>query len=105
MAYAVQAIVLWLLPRFGALAQPPQDAWHRRRQWLATIGVDLLAFTLLHVLAVGATFNFTALLVLPVLMAGVLTSRLLALGTAAAVALMLLLVASRSVLDGADRSC
>ena len=101
-AYAVQAIVLWLLPRFGALAQPPQDVWHRRRQWLATIGVDLLAFTLLHVLAVSATFNFTALLVLPVLMAGVLTSRLLALGTAAAVALMLLLVASRSVLDGAD---
>ena len=100
--YAVQAIVLWLLPRFGALAQPPQNVWQRRRQWLSTIGVDLLAFTLLHLLAVGSTFNFTALLVLPVLMAGVLTSRLLALGTAAAVALMLLLVASRSVLDGAD---
>ncbi len=98
--YAVQAITLWLLPRFGALAQP--QAGQRRRQWLATIGVDLLAFTLLHLLAIGSTFNFTALLVLPVLMAGVLTSRLLALGTAAGVALMLLLVASRTVLGDAD---
>ena len=100
--YAVQAITLWLLPRFGALAQPQPQARQRRRQWLATIGVDLLAFTLLHLLAIGSTFNFTALLVLPVLMAGVLTSRLLALGTAAGVALMLLLVASRTVLGGAD---
>ena len=71
--YAVQAITLWLLPRFGALAQPQPQARQRRRQWLATIGVDLLAFTLLHLLAVGSTFNFAALLVLPVLMAGVLT--------------------------------
>ncbi len=99
-AYAVQAITLWLLPRFGALARPQPR--QRRRQWLATIGVDLLAFTLLHLLASGATFNYTALLVLPVLMAGVLTSRLLALGTAAGVALMLLIVASRTVLGGED---
>jgi two-component system, NtrC family, sensor histidine kinase PilS len=82
-AYAVQAITLWLLPRFGTLTQPQPQPLQRRRQWLATIGVDLLAFTLLHVLAIGSTFNFTALLVLPVLMSGVLTSRLLALGTAA----------------------
>ena len=101
-AYAVQAITLWLLPRFGALVQPQRDAWQRRRQWLATIGVDLLAFTLLHLLAIGSTFNYTALLVLPVLMAGVLTSRLLALGTAAAVALMLLLAASGLLLGGAE---
>jgi len=101
-AYAVQAITLWLLPRFGALVQPQRDAWQRRRQWLATIGVDLLAFTLLHVLAIGSTFNYTALLVLPVLMAGVLTSRLLALGTAAAVALMLLLAASGLLLGGTE---
>jgi len=101
-AYAVQAITLWLLPRFGALVQPPRDAWQRRRQWLATIGVDLLAFTLLHLLAIGSTFNYTALLVLPVLMAGVLTSRLLALGTAAAVALMLLLAASGLLLGDTE---
>ena len=65
----------------------------RRRQWLATIGVDLLAFTALHLLVSDGSLNFAALLVLPVLMAGVLTSRLMALATAAAVALMLLVVA------------
>ncbi len=101
-AYAVQAITLWLLPRFGALAQPQAQGWRRRRQWLATIGADLLAFTALHVLAVGSSFNYAALLVLPVLMAGVLTSRLLALGTAAGVALMLLLAAWRMSIGNAE---
>ena len=96
LAYAVQAITLWVLPRFGPLALPQTHTQQRRRQWLATIGVDLLAFTLLHLLEVGSTFNYAALLVLPVLMAGVLTSRLLALGTAAAVALMLLIVTWRA---------
>jgi len=98
--YAAQAITLWLLPRFGSLAQPQTQLVQRRRQWLATIGVDLGAFTLLHLLEVGSSFNFAALLVLPVLMAGVLTARLLALGTAAAVALMLLLAAWRAGLGG-----
>lgn len=95
-AYAVQAITLWLLPRFGALAQPPTKSRERRRQWISTIGVDLLAFTLLHLLEVNASFNYAALMVLPVLMAGVLTTRLLALGTASAVALVLLFAAWRS---------
>ncbi len=91
--YAVQAITLWLLPRFGPLALPQPPGARRRRQWLVTIGVDLLAYSALHVLSVGSSFNFAALLVLPVLMAGVLTPRLLALGTAAGVALMLLVAA------------
>jgi two-component system sensor histidine kinase PilS (NtrC family) len=91
--YAVQAITLWVLPRFGALAQPQPSASGRVRQWAVTIGVDLLFYTALHVLTVGSSLNYGALLVLPVLMAGVLSSRLLALGTAAAVALMLLVVA------------
>ena len=102
MLYAAQAITLWLLPRFGPLAQPQSQSRQRRRQWLATIGVDLVAFTLLHLLDNGSSFNYAALLVLPVLMAGVLTSRLLALGTAAAVALMLLLVAWRAVLGNVE---
>ena len=93
-AYAVQAISLWLLPRFRTLAQArPQQ---RHRQWLATIGVDLLAFTLLHLLEVGTSFNYAALLVLPVFMAGVLTARLLALGTTSAAALLLLFAAWRA---------
>jgi len=91
--YAVQAITLWVLPRFRPLAEPKPLGHQRRRQWLATIGVDILAFFTLHVIEVGSNFNYAALLVLPVLMAGVLTSRLLALGTAAAVALLLLVVA------------
>ena len=65
LAYAGQAITLWMLPRFGALTQPqPQDsAAQRRRQWLSTIGVDLLAFTALHVLVSRGSLNFAALLV------------------------------------------
>ena len=95
-AYAVQAITLWLLPRFSPLAQPQTQQAKRRRQWLVTIGVDLLAFACLHLLEGGSIFNYGALLVLPVLMAGVFTSRLLALATASGVALLLLQVAWRS---------
>jgi two-component system sensor histidine kinase PilS (NtrC family) len=90
LAYAAQAISLWLLPRLGALAEPVNSGAQRRRQWLSTIGVDVVAFSALHLLELGVSFNFAALLVLPVLMAGVLTSRLRALGTTAAVTLVLL---------------
>ena len=100
--YAVQAITLWLLPRFNRMAQPQPQLGQRRRQWLATIGVDLLAFALLHVLEAGSSFNYAALLVLPVLMAGVLTGRLRALGTAAAVALLLLAVTWRTAPSSTD---
>jgi two-component system sensor histidine kinase PilS (NtrC family) len=96
LVYATQAITLWLLPRLGALAEPVSGASQRRRQWLSTIGVDVAAFSLLHLLEVGVSFNFAALLVLPVLMAGVLTSRVRALGTTAAVTLVLLAAAWRS---------
>jgi two-component system sensor histidine kinase PilS (NtrC family) len=96
LAYAIQAVTLWLLPSFSPLAQPHTLRGKRRRQWLVTIGVDLVAFSALHVLEGASTFNYGALLVLPVLMAGVFTSRVLALGTASAVALLLLLVAWRT---------
>ncbi|MCE2907503.1 MAG: histidine kinase, partial [Burkholderiaceae bacterium] len=95
LAYAAQAISLWLLPRLGALAEPARLGSQRRLQWLSTIGIDVLAFSLLRVLEVGVSFNFAALLVLPVLMAGVLMSRVRALGTTAAVTLLLLLTAWR----------
>jgi len=93
--YAVQAITLWLLPRYGPLADPHQPG-RRRVQWLSTIAVDLVAFTTLHLFEFGSSFNYAALLVLPVLMAGVLTPRLPALATASAVALLLLGVAWRA---------
>jgi two-component system sensor histidine kinase PilS (NtrC family) len=92
LVYALQAVTLWVLPRFGPLAQPQSSADGRAGQWAITIGIDLVAFTALHVLTAGSALNYGALLVLPVLMAGVLSSRLLALGTTACVALMLLVV-------------
>ena len=97
--YTLQAIILWLLPRkIGA----GDGVRSHRRQWLSTIGVDLLAFTVLHLMESPASFNFAALLVLPVLMAGVVTRRVLALGTAAGATLMLLVVAWRSPLGGGE---
>ncbi len=102
LGYALQAITFWLLPRFRPLAQPQASRGRRRAQWLATIGVDLLVFAGLHVLEAGSSFNFAALLVLPVLMAGVLTSRLRALATAAGVTLVLLVIAWRSTQQGGD---
>jgi two-component system sensor histidine kinase PilS (NtrC family) len=103
LAYALQALTLWVLPRFrrrvAGAAAPTRLS---RRQWAATIGVDLLAFAALHLLAPSATFNYTPLLVLPALMAGVLTPRRLAMATAAMASLILLAAAGRGGLDGAD---
>jgi two-component system, NtrC family, sensor histidine kinase PilS len=92
--YAAQVVALWVLPRFRAMQR--MQTRLSRRQWLATIGFDLLTFSALHALAPGTAFNYVALLVLPVLMAGVLTARLPALATAAAVSLMLLVAAWHS---------
>ena len=98
--YAAQALVLWVLPRFRIAARTQTRL--TRRQWLVTIGFDLLTFSALHALEPGTSFNYVALLVLPVLMAGVLTARLPALATAAAVSLMLLAAAWRTGLSMGD---
>ncbi len=86
--YAGQAVSLWLLhePRPG---QQPLDHL-LPRQWAWTIGVDLFVFSALRLLDLHGQLNYAALLVLPVLMSGVLTQRRVALATAAAVALLLL---------------
>jgi len=102
LVYASVAISMWVLPRFRPPAAPRAMAQLRSPQWLATIGIDLVCFTALHVLAQGASLNYVALLVLPVLMAGVLTPRNLALATAAAVTLALLGSAWLTALGGAD---
>ena len=98
--YAAQALTLWVLPRFRGSAR--EQARLTRRQWLVTIGFDLLTFSTLHALDPGITFNYVALLVLPVMMGGVLTARVPALATAAAVSLMLLVAAWRSGLNAGD---
>jgi two-component system sensor histidine kinase PilS (NtrC family) len=58
-------------------------------QWVFNIGLDLVALSALHVLQAGG-LNYSPAFALPVLMASVLGSMLLALGTAAAVTLLLL---------------
>ncbi len=89
LVYAAQAISLWLIHGARDDRQLPNHLLPR--QWLWTIGVDLLAFSLLRLLDAAAQLNYTALLVLPVLMSGVLTRRLVALATAAGVTLVMLL--------------
>jgi two-component system sensor histidine kinase PilS (NtrC family) len=90
-AYAVEAFVLaaWMWGR-GL----PGSARPGPRAWIAlTIGADLAAFLMLLGNPSAAGLNHGALLVLPVLMAGVLMPRRGALGTAGAVAVALLLEA------------
>jgi len=102
LAYAAEALTLWLLPRLQRGASPYALARVSSPQWWASIGLDLSVFGLLHVLDQGVGVNFGALFVLPVLMAGVLTSRLLALATAAMATLLMLGVAAWSVWLGGD---
>jgi two-component system sensor histidine kinase PilS (NtrC family) len=101
-AYAALALAMWTLPRLRRGAAPKSLARLRSPQWLATIGVDILCFTALHLLSAAGSINYVALLVLPVLMAGVLTPRLIALATAAMVTLALLVIAVLGVAGGGD---
>ncbi len=66
--------------------------------WIATIGVDIAAFAALQWLQ-GGSINYAPLFALPVLMASVLGSLILALGAAAGVTLMLLLGAAWTTLQ------
>jgi len=89
--YAGQALIWWLTDEFRMFRVLQSARW----QWWMTIGVDLLIFGAIHWIDPTSPLNFVALLVLPVLMAGILTPRLPALATAAGVALMLLAAAGR----------
>lgn len=89
--------VLAVLVRVLAKPRGPGRAFDS--QWLVTGGVDLLYFGILHSQQTGG-IQYTPLLALPVLMAAILGSRALALGTAALAALVLLGVA----LGGASTS-
>ncbi|BCO29073.1 adaptive-response sensory-kinase SasA [Rhodoferax lithotrophicus] len=57
-------------------------------QWLRTVGVDLLAFSALQAVQ-NNNINYTPLLALPVLMASILGSLIMSMGTAAGVTLLL----------------
>jgi two-component system sensor histidine kinase PilS (NtrC family) len=101
-AYAGQALAVWLLPQLQRGASAQSLARVSSPQWWGSIGVDLLVFGLLHAGDRGASVNYGALYVMPVLMAGVLSPRLLALATAAMAALLMLGVAGLAVLRGSD---
>ena len=80
-AYLLAAVAV----RVFTTPRPPGQAFDP--QWVSTIGVDLIVFAALQYLQAGG-INYSPLFALPVLMAAVLGSTLLALGTAAGVALM-----------------
>ena len=108
LALVDQGLLLFMCGCYAALTVatrvwlPPQRL---RRSfdgpWLAVIGVDVAFFAMLQVLH-GSSINYTPLFVLPLLLASVLGSLLLAMGTAAGVTLLLLLNGLRLSLQAHD---
>ena len=68
-------------------------------RWVAIVGVDVVTFTLLQYVQGQSGINYSPLLALPVLLAAVLGSLPLALGTAAGAALLLLAQSSLASLQ------
>lgn len=94
-----QQVSIWVLGVCGiylaatlavrVLARPESPHRTAAPQWILTIGVDLIAFSALQLTQTG-NMNYAPLFGLPLLLASVLGSRMLALGTAAAITLLLL---------------
>ena len=72
----------------GLFGKPLFLGGHFNRHWLRLVGLDVLAFSTLQ-LVQGNLINYTPLFALPILLASVLGSLRLALGTAAGVSLLL----------------
>ncbi|MBE0472878.1 ATP-binding protein [Rhodoferax sp.] len=70
------------------MAAPRQLGPHFNGAWLRIVGVDLLAFAALQTLQ-DSSINYTPLFALPVLMASILGSQLMAMASAAGVTLLL----------------
>jgi two-component system sensor histidine kinase PilS (NtrC family) len=95
---AALAMLAWPVPSTGYMAA----SGHLRGRWaLATIGVDLLAFTLLLFVA-GPAVSAAALYMLPVLMAATLMPRRHAYGVASGVVMLLLVAAWWGALTDAE---
>ncbi|MDB5938470.1 MAG: integral rane sensor signal transduction histidine kinase [Polaromonas sp.] len=88
---ATLAVRLWAHPR------PPGCTFDGL--WVGTIGVDVMAFSLLNFFQ-ASPLNYTPLFALPVLLASVLGPIVLACGTAAGVTLLLLADAAWSSVQG-----
>ena len=82
-AYLCATLLVWLLAR----PKPPGSTFDA--QWMLTVGVDVVVFSVLNFLP-SSGINYTPLFALPVLLASILGPILLALGTAASVTLLLL---------------
>lgn len=102
LAYALQTFAAWWLRRPLRVRPGEVRQTLGRRQWAATIGADLLTLSALHLVSENSNLNHPAFLVLPALMAGVLTSRRQALAVAAAATLMLLAAALLRGLTGSE---
>lgn len=102
LGYCILTLIVWWWPS----QHPPKDPDQRtlrRRQALATIGIDLAAFAWLNFLT-GSNLNSQALLALPVLMAAILMPRIMSLGVAATATLNLLAAAWLQSMDGGPLS-
>lgn len=88
--YAIEALLLWLWPRTRLLGGHAERL--SRRQWWASIGLDIALFGLLQGMDSGVSYG--ALSILPVMMASVLTPRLSALASAAMASLIMLGIAA-----------
>ena len=100
--YSVLTLAVWGWPTQRHPKEPDQRSL-KRRQALATIGIDLTAFAWLNFLT-SSNLNAQALLVLPVLMAATLMPRIVALGVAATTTLNLLAAAWFQSSEGGNLS-
>ena len=102
LVYGVQTVLAWLLPRwFGGGEAPSKDrAGLSARQFMVSIGADLILFTALQLQDPGGPYG--ALFFMPALMAGALLPRLRALGCAALPSLVLLTLSGWAVLSERD---
>lgn len=100
--YMVLALLQWILPAARRGVSARSLARLSSPRWWATIGVDLALFGLLHAMDRASAVSYGALLVMPVLMAGLLTPRLQALAASAMAALLVLGVSAWSFFQGLD---
>ncbi len=100
--YALSAVLVWAYsPEVAPRAM--SSGWGLpRRLWVATIGVDVAAFAGLLALSPSGGPNYGALLVMPVLMAGVFMPRTSALAVAAGITLLLLVASALGSAAGVD---
>lgn len=105
--FSLAYLLLTVLQRFGLQPRGPGQSFGA--QWLVIIGLDLLYVSMLQSQLLGDAqqlggLSYIPLLALPVLMAAILGTRPMAMGTAALAALLLLGVAALNLREAAPGS-